>query len=170
MSQADAAFYGDVIAARIESPELVGGGQAEGAPRLRIAGPPTIFTVAVREVYKGTVTERQEVVTSLDGASCGAGLVIDDSFVIYARRVAGAPDTAPLSTSLCDGTYAPDGVNSFPLRSGVEPQPGGHASPTIPPGEVTHGTSGAVSPVEFVGLGFLSAALAATAMTIARRT
>lgn len=172
LEQADAAFYGYVIAARIEDPELVAEGEA------RLAGPPTIFTVAVQEVYKGSVRARQEVVTALSGASCGAGLEIDRSYVIYARYpVEGAPEKSPLSTGLCDGTYEPDGVTTYRLDGGeqVANEPGPNRPPDgsgdwygTPAGEPIHGPRPTAAAIG--GLMLASTAVAAALIALAART
>lgn len=165
LAQADVAFLGDVIAARIADPESVIQGEA------RLAGPETIFTVDVREAYKGAVERREEVVTSLDGASCGAGLQINHRYVIYATHGASG-----LQTGLCHGTYEPDGVNSFPLDSSGPPmlEPSGPiidvATPPTPPGEILHAPSPSIGLSAFSGLMLLSAAIAGALIALAGRT
>lgn len=184
LRQADAAFLGDAIAARLADPESVIQGEA------RLSGPETIYTVDVQDVYKGQVGKRLEVSSSMDGASCGAGLQVNHRYVVYATE--GKADygqrSTLLYTGLCHGTYEPDGVNSFPLAGGSPMAPGPHA------GEDAHGPDEAhehgqvdlegmshgapigeeaprpgVSPTAFAGLMLVSAAIAAALVALAGR-
>ena len=165
-AEADAAFLGDVIAMRVEDPESVVQGPA------RLAGPSTVFTIDVQTVYKGEVRERQEVRSSLDGASCGAGFQINHRYVVYGRTTVGSHNI-PMHTSLCDGTYAPDGVNTFPLpHSGWLPEH--EHSPVFgdpESGEIVEpvGRPGA-SPAAFAGVILVSAMAAATLLALGGRT
>lgn len=166
LRNAEVAFLGDVIAARIADPESVIQGEA------RLAGPEMIYTLDVQDVYKGSVTERQEVSSSLDGASCGAGLQVNRRYVVYARE--GDPTygqrTSLLYTGLCDGTYEPDGVNSFPLASGTDPAPEDRPAESVPPGDVKRAPASGPSLSAFAGLMLLSAGIAAAAVGLAGRT
>lgn len=166
---AEVAFLGDVIAARIADPESVIQGEA------RLASPEMIYTVDVQDAYKGAVEKREEVVSSLAGASCGAGLQINHRYVIYATNGASESGEALLYTGLCHGTYEPDGVDSFPLDSDgpplVEPaRPDIDVVSPIPLGDVEHGPSGSVSLGAFAGLMLLSAAIAGALIALAGRT
>ena len=164
IKQAEVAFLGDVIAARIADPDSVIQGEA------RLGSPEMIYTFDVREIHKGAVAGRVDVRSSLDGASCGAGLRINHRYVVYAQRTAASGGS--LQTGLCDGTYEPDGVNSFPLA-------GGELVRQEPPGAGTGGWYGApagepiprpgVSPAAFGGLMLLSAAIAGALVAVAGR-
>jgi hypothetical protein len=165
LRQADVAFLGDVIAARIADPDSVIQGEA------RLASPEMIYTIDVQEVYKGAVTERQEVSSSLESDSCGAGLEINHRYVVYARHgIPGYTAQGILHTGLCDGTYEPDGVRSFPLEGANAPAPGGDPPHGIPPGDVREGPSQPVGLAALAGVMLVSAALAAAMIGIARKT
>lgn len=157
LRQADAAFLGDVIAARIQDPESVIQGN------LRLGSPSMVFTFDVQEVYKGSVRERQEVVSNLDGAACGAGLEINHRYLVFAR---GDGSRGPLATSLCDGTSPPQADGSHPLAGG--PVRSDHP-PEPPPGEVLHGPSPSIGLGTFAGLMLVSAAIAGALIAVAGR-
>src|SRR5688572_24484410 len=65
LAGADAAFVGDVIAARLADPE------SALPEHLGLGSPRMVFTFDVEEVQKGDVAGRQEVVTWPDEAACG---------------------------------------------------------------------------------------------------
>ena len=166
LDQADAAFLGDVIAARLADPESVIQGEA------RLASPEMIYTLDVQDVYKGSVRERQEVSSSEDGSSCGAGMRVNHRYVIYARQGDSTygQRSEMLYTGLCDGTYEPDGVNSFPLASGTNAAPADHPPESIPSGSVKHGPEASIGLGAFAGLILVSVAIAGALIALAGRT
>lgn len=158
LDQSDAAFYGDVIAARIADPESVVQGN------LRIGSPTMVYTFDVQEVYKGSVRERQEVRSSLDGASCGAELHMNHRYVVYARG-------APLYTGLCHGTHEPDGVTPFPrIAAGAPLADGEDHLPFKDGGKLLHADEPSIGLAAFAGLMLLSGAIAGALIALAGRT
>lgn len=156
LNQADAAFLGDVIAARIADPESLTQGD------VRVGSASMVFTFDVREVYKGSVRERQEVVSNMDGAACGAGFELNRRYLVYAR---GPANGSQLATSLCEGS------GEF-QATGSPPVPGHGESDTADPpsGELVHAPAPGVSPAVFGGLLLLSGAIAGAAIAVAGRT
>ena len=75
---------------------------------------PKRYTVEVSDVYKGEASARQDVVTAVEGASCGADLgggpwlVFGRAVVDGQESVDGEPDarTGDVRTSLCSGNRA----------------------------------------------------------------
>lgn len=102
---------------------------------------PVVLTFAVSAVYKGSVAERQEVVTARHGASCGLEVFGSGDHLVFASGSArGEPQLGPgqLSANLCGGTRA---VSDKPPAAALgRPQP--PATATLrnqppPPGAVT---------------------------------
>ena len=168
LERADVAFLGDVVAEWIADPDSVIQGEA------RLASPEMIYMFMVREVYKGAARERQLVMSSLDGASCGAGLRVNHRYVVYAREAGALADGRPVvRTGLCDGTHQPDGVNGFALDGGRPVTHGaGHDGKGgwygVPAGESI--AQPGVSPAALGGLMLLSTAIAGAAIVLAGRT
>jgi hypothetical protein len=94
---ADAVFLGHLVDRRVE----------HGLPWSG-ADDKAVLTFAVREVAKGKVQPRQEIVTAPDSASCGLELGGRGPYVVYARTAAYDPAPPPeegqYSGSLCSGT------------------------------------------------------------------
>ena len=155
LSEADAAFVGDVIATRLADPEFADQGN------LRLGSLRMIFTFDVTEVRKGDVADRQEVVSWQDEAACGVNFQINRRFVVYARRgasVGGAADA--LSTSLCDGSSQLGGTPGVAhVAPPVAPSPDG----TEPPAE-------SASLPAIGGVALLSVGLSGALVLVARRT
>ena len=143
--EADAVFIGDVISAEAES---------EG---FQTHGPDMVFTFEVAEKRKGSVGDRQEVL-SPGGAVCGVSFEVGRRYVVYARTVGAATGpTDRLITHLCAG---PDNsgavaVGPIPEPSPVGPRPSGDAS---------------VSLAALGGVALLSAATATALVVVAGRT
>lgn len=85
LAHADVAFVGVVTE---QSPGTV------PEPQFRL----TAYTFVVEEVRKGPVARSVIVLSSQDGASCGAGFAVADRWLVFARLQDGA-----LSSGLCDG-------------------------------------------------------------------
>lgn len=100
IERADAVFTGRLISR--EEP---------GGP-VRSSADPALHVFAVDAVAKGAVSERQEVLSALSGASCGLEVTGDGPVVVFATRAVDphiAADWLPLRddqyyASLCDGT------------------------------------------------------------------
>jgi hypothetical protein len=86
------------------------------------SGQPVKVTLAVSEVYKGTVSERFVVTTSADGASCGYDFVEGGRYVVLATTYEGT-----VNTGLCSGNRNL-AVESNPYSSGAPPLAGGPAA------------------------------------------
>ena len=152
---ADAAFIGDVVAERIADPDSAIQGD------VRLASPEMIYSVDVRDVYKGSVPGHVEVRSAQDGASCGAGLGPNRRFMIYARADGAATARASgLVTGLCDGTHEVAGgpILSPPLE--VHPADPLPPAPQAPP----------IGLLALAGVTLLSAAIAAALIGFAGRT
>lgn len=90
---------------------------------------PAVWTFAVSQVYKGTVTSRQAVVSEVSGASCGLELPHRGEFLVFAatRGSGSFSDLEPgqLYAGLCGGTRAlADGALDPTLASAHAPAPG----------------------------------------------
>ncbi len=100
---------------------------------------PKRYTVEVSEVYKGEASERQDVVTAVEGASCGADLgggpwlVFGRAVVDGQESVDGEPDarTGDVRTSLCSGNRAV-GVSVVPATFGSSRAPAATPDTTLP--------------------------------------
>lgn len=123
---ADVVFVGNVV--DVDDPGMVGSSLA-----------PKRYTVEVSEVYKGEASERQDVVTAVEGASCGADLG-GGSWLIFGRAVVdgqesvdGEPDARPgdVRTSLCSGNRA-IGVGVVPATFGSPRAPVASPETTLP--------------------------------------
>ena len=148
---ADAAFIGDVVAARLADSSSIQG-------EVRLDSPEMIYEVEVRDVYKGSVRRRVEVSSSLDGASCGAGLAPNQRLMVYARATESS-SPAPLTTSLCDGTHK---VSGGPIL-----EPPLVSRPASPPPPPPHGPTNLLA---VGGVAVLSAAIGGALIGIAGRT
>ena len=97
-------------------------------PRQEPAGfDDTAFTFAVQEVLKGgPLPERLVIVTSLSGASCGAGFAVGQRWRVYASAL----DGGRLYSGLCSNNQLLD------ERAAIPPPPSeaeaGNADPNIP--------------------------------------
>jgi len=85
------------------------------------SGQPVQVTLAVSEVYKGSVSERFVVTTASDGAACGYDFVEGGRYVVLASTWEGT-----VNTGLCSGNRNL-AVVSNPYSSGSAPLPGGPA-------------------------------------------
>lgn len=92
---------------------------------------PATWTFIVREVYKGTATAEQDVVSPVSGASCGLEIPHEGEFFVFANRVGDRDggdffgllphDPNRLIASLCGGTRS---VVDGPLAvDGITPRP-----------------------------------------------
>lgn len=91
----DVVFRGTVI--NYESPE-------DGAAS---SSDPATFTFAVDEVYQGSATETQRVLSPISGASCGLEIAHEGEFIVLAQTVlydGPALADGDLAAYLCDGT------------------------------------------------------------------
>ena len=71
------------------------------------SGDPATFTFAVDEVFKGTATETQRVLSPVSGASCGLEIAHEGEFIVLAQSALWeGPSLAEgeLAAYLCDGT------------------------------------------------------------------
>lgn len=136
---ADAVFIGSVV--RVDDPTA-------GNPIVS-TGDPVTYTFAVEETRKGLPLPQQQVTSSRDGASCGAGFTLGQRWVVYAN----APSGERLHSGLCSGNE---------LRGDAAPQPAPSAADPDGLG------AGAALPVALVGLAAL-AAVAASAWALKRR-
>lgn len=155
LDEADAAFVGDVISSRPVEVSPAGGRDG-----LQVGSPPLVFTFDVHHVYKGAVAERQEVVSSLDEASCGVAFETGRRYVVYARTgPESGPSASSLSTSLCAGTQPVAAMGPIvepPLR--INP-PAERVPPSPGPSLAALG-----------GIALLSAAAGAAMLRLAGRT
>jgi hypothetical protein len=102
-------------------------------------GGTAVYTVEVDTVYKGTVVQRQEVVTPASSASCGVSLPVGDRVVIFASEESVLPndsaEAGQLSISQCSGSGTAMHVTSE-LGTGQPPSgettPAGAATPSEP--------------------------------------
>jgi hypothetical protein len=121
--RADAVFVGDVIG--YEAPR----------PRNGIVSStdPAIWTFAAKQVYKGDVVSKQEVISEVFGASCGLEIPKQGEFLVFATKPTSAfsprPAAGQLYAGLCGGTrsteeglLAPDIATPRPLASGAGPR------------------------------------------------
>lgn len=70
---------------------------------------PAVWTFRVRDVYKGTVTRKQEVLSAVSGASCGLEIPKHGTFLVFAKTDADStietiPADGQLQAGLCGGT------------------------------------------------------------------
>jgi hypothetical protein len=158
---ADAIFVGTLIDRRI--------GEPTGA--VTSSTDMAVWTFEVSRVYKGTVSERQEIATAMSGASCGLELSGPGPFLVFARRPGDAVakswwgdrqlDPGQYVSHLCLGSRA--------LSDGGEPTIGGlpPSSPApvpspapAPPPSPAPASSPAPAGVA-IGVGALAAVVAA---------
>ena len=98
--RADAVFTGRLVS------------RVEPTGAIRSSADPALHVFAVDAVAKGAVSERQEVLSPLSGASCGLELTGDGPVVVFATRTADtylSGTTPPLEDGqyyayLCDGS------------------------------------------------------------------
>jgi hypothetical protein len=98
-ASADAVFVGRLI-----------GYEAPRAPTTSSLDP-AVWTFKVREVYKGKVSRKQEVVSAVSGASCGLEIPKHGKFLVFGKatssnRFEPRPADGQLQASLCGGTRA----------------------------------------------------------------
>ena len=121
--RADEVFIGDVIDYA-----------APGAKNGVIASTdPAVWTFAAKQVYKGDVVPKQEVVSEVFGASCGLEIPKQGEFLVFATKATSAfsprPAAGQLYAGLCGGTrstgeglLAPEVATPHPLVSGPGPR------------------------------------------------
>lgn len=122
----DAEFYRD--AGTVFVGELVSRRPGDGL--FRSSTDPVTYVFAVSAVHKGTVSERQEVVSSASGASCGLEIEVGRRYVVFTQATPMEPDPTPragqLSANLCGGTRpAGSGAVAEAFGPGEAPVPGG---------------------------------------------
>jgi hypothetical protein len=98
LEHADAAFVGKVT-------------DYSSAGRPGSASDRALWTFKVRDVYKGTVTRTQQVVSYSSGASCGLEIQERGVFLVFATTnrtlpTGPAPKPGQLYATLCGGTRA----------------------------------------------------------------
>ena len=161
--EADVVFVGDVISVEAESES-----PSSSTARSRIPtaathgfqphGPDVVFTFEVAERRKGSVGDRQEVVSTGD-AVCGVNFEVGRRYAVYARTVVGTTGPSDrLFTSLCAG---PD--DSEHVAEGSTPEA------SRPSEELSSGDT-ATSRAAVGGVALLSAAIGMALMVIAGRT
>lgn len=77
---------------------------------------PATLTFEVSRVYKGEVTDPQQVTTAQSGASCGLEIAGEGPFLVFAER-----DGAGLTASLCGGTRPLEEGSASAFGSGKAP-------------------------------------------------
>lgn len=119
---------------------------------------PATWTFTVREVYKGTATAEQDVVSPVSGASCGLEIPHEGEFFVFANRVGDRDggdffgslhhDPNRLIASLCggtrsvvDGPLAVDGITPRPPEPAAE-----RRATATPEPAATPAAGGAVEP------------------------
>lgn len=113
---------------------------------------PVTYTFAVAEVLKGDVAERQEIVSEVDGASCGLELQGEGPFLVFATATSSSPSPqlgpGQYYGSLCGGTRPlQPGEDVAALRPAPPPpSPPAPVEPTVPP-PTTTGAAPTVEPV-----------------------
>ncbi|WP_040338738.1 hypothetical protein [Candidatus Blastococcus massiliensis] len=134
LESADAVFTGRLV--------------SREAPEERItSADPALHVFAVDTVHKGSVTERQEILSPMSGASCGLEITDDGPVAVFASRTpdpyingeASAADDQYFAY-LCDGTgpltpeleaeLAALGPASAPAPAPAPPEPRAAATPT----------------------------------------
>lgn len=90
---------------------------------------PEVVVFQVSDVFKGTVTQSQGVVTAADSASCGYDFVAGGVYVVFGDTGAALDDgTAFYETELCSGTRLLDDTTP---DFGVAPQPPLEGAPSV---------------------------------------
>ncbi len=97
-ARADAVFVGRLI-----------GYEVPRRPTSSLA--PAVWKFKVRDVYKGKVLRKQEVVSAVSGASCGLEIPERGTFLVFANtassnRIEPRPAKGQLQANLCGGTRA----------------------------------------------------------------
>ena len=143
---ADVVFVGSVVG--VDDPGMVGSSLD-----------PKRYTVQVSEVYKGEASERQDVVTAVEGASCGADLG-GGPWLVFGRAVVdgqesteGEPDarTGDVRTSLCSGNRAV-GVSVVPASFGSARAPVVAPDTTLPTDAPTSGKNSTAGLLVLIGV------------------
>jgi hypothetical protein len=148
--KADAVFVGHVVDWQPE----------HGFP-ISSSGDKAVVTFEVRDVYKGRVTARQEIVTAANGASCGLEFHGSGPFAVYVESKSHDPGLAPEKGqyfgSLCGGTS----TLTEEVRSDLEQRPNSAPVASVgPTGPEAPGGAGAYSVLAWLaGIGVLVAGL-----------
>jgi hypothetical protein len=123
-SRADIVFTGRLVSRTVEHP----GGEISSSLD------PALHVFTVDGVFKGTVGERQDVVSADFGASCGLELTGEGPFVVYATESDGG-----YTAGLCDGSgiATPELEAQLTALAGPAVVPGGDAGED--PGEPATG-------------------------------
>ncbi len=178
--RADAVFVGEVV-----------GYEPPPQKDVMSSGDPATWTFEVSGVYKGEVTSTQEVVSEVDGASCGLEIPQRGEFVVFATSNGFAlePGEGQYYAGLCGGTRSTaagplevEVVMSAPIE--VEAPPTSQEAPTTsaePASGSASGEDGVAAPAGaadeddsgmsvavLVGLGAVVAALVVLGAVMAR--
>ncbi len=143
---ADVVFVGNVV--DVDAPGVVGSSLD-----------PKRYTVEVSDVYKGEASELQDVVTAVEGASCGADLgggpwlVFGRAVVDGQESVDGEPDarTGDVRTSLCSGNRAV-GVTVVPASFGSPRAPAAARDTTLSTDAPTSGKNSTAGLLVLIGV------------------
>lgn len=125
-ARADAVFVGELVSRDVREPSLSG-------------LDPAVLTFDVTAVYQGEVAQRQQVVTPVDGASCGLELSGSGPFLVFARAPADSFQHDPpvgdgqLLADLCGG--------SRPVSAGPPDPMLGAPTAAAPGSDLAHGTA-----------------------------